>query len=827
MKDTTVLLCKIKKRSCFGFIWIVVNLSTCLMAESNEVGSPNATASLDTRYLPAAPRRFQGEINFNAVDSTAYWAPVIVPPKDAPNVLLIMTDDVGFGAPSTFGGSIPTPALDRVAAMGLRYTQFHSTALCSPTRAALITGRNHHSAHNGVIAEQATGFPGYTSIIGKETATIGEILKQNGYVTSWFGKNHNTPEWMGTQVGPFDNWPMGYGFQYFYGFFGGDTNQWEPNLFRNTTQIQPYIGKSGWNLTTAMADDAIHYIREINDLNPEQKFFIYYVPGGTHAPHHPTREWIEKFKGKFDHGWNVEREMILENQKRLGVIPQDAKMTPWPDVLKKWDDLSVEDKKLFARQAEVYAAYLAYTDHEIGRVIQAVEDAGKLDNTLIIYISGDNGSSPEGTLTGTPNEIAMFNGVEYTVDEQMKFYDEWGSNMTYPHMAVGWTWAFDTPFRWTKQIASHLGGIRQGMAMAWPKRIKDVGGIRTQFHHVIDITPTILEATGIPEPLMVNGTSQRPIEGVSMVYSWDKENAKAPSKRKTQYFEMFGNRSIYHDGWMASTTPAGPPWDVVIKLTPDVMNGYEWELYNLSEDATQFNNLAGEKPEKLQEMKEIFIREASKYDVFPLDNSAAARLIEPRPKLDAGRKVFEYSGDSIMIPHGAAPSLLNTSYVITVEVEIPKEGGEGMLVTQGGRFGGYGFYVLKGKPVFLWNMYDINRIRWEGEEVLTEGKHTLVFEFKYDGEGVGKGGVGILKVDGKEVGRREMDSTVPYILQWDETFDIALDSGTPVDDEDYQVPFAFTGKIKKVSVEPKAAEVAKKDQEAVKSKSKRNNAASE
>lgn len=797
------------------------------MAESNEVGSPNATASLDTRYLPAPPPEFQGEINFNAIDSTPYWAPAIVPKKDAPNILLIMTDDVGFGAPSTFGGTIPTPALDRVAAMGLRYTQFHSTALCSPTRAALITGRNHHTTHNGVIAEQATGYPGYNSVIGKETATIGEILKQNGYVTSWFGKNHNTPEWTATQVGPFDNWPVGYGFQYFYGFLGGDTSQWEPNLFRNTTPIQPYIGKPGWNLITAMADEAIHYIKEIKDLDPEQKFFIYYVPGGTHSPHHPTPEWIEKFKGKFDHGWNVQRDLIFENQKKLGVIPQNAKMTPWPDVLKKWDDLSAEDKKLFARQAEVYAAYLAYTDNEIGRVIQAVEDAGKLENTLIIYISGDNGSSPEGTLTGTPNEIAMFNGIEFTVEEQMKFYDIWGSDMTYPHMAVGWTWAFDTPFKWTKQIASHLGGIRQGMAMAWPKRIKDAGGIRTQFHHVIDITPTILEATGIPEPLMVNGTPQKPIEGVSMVYTWDKENVKVPSKRKTQYFEMFGNRSIYHDGWMASTTPAGPPWVVVNELTPDVMNGYAWELYNLNEDPTQFNNLADIMPDKLREMKEIFIIEAAKYNVFPLDNSAAARLIEPRPKLDAGRKVFEYSGDPIMIFHGAAPSLLNTSYTITVEVDIAKEGAEGMLVTQGGRFGGYGFYVLKGKPVFLWNMVDVNRIRWEGADALTPGKHTLVYDFKYDGPGVGKGGVGSLKVDGKEVARKKMESTLPYILQWDETFDIALDSGTPVDDNDYQVPFAFTGKINKVSVEPKPVDLSKGDQKIVKNKGKRNNAASE
>lgn len=798
-----------------------------LMALDTEVGSPNATVSLDTLYLPAPPPQFQGEVNFNSANSTPYWSPTIVPPKDAPNILLIMTDDVGFGAPSTFGGTIPTPALDRIAAMGLRYTQFHSTALCSPTRAALITGRNHHSAHSGVISEQSTGYPGYNSIIGKETATIGEILKQNGYVTSWFGKDHNTPDWMSTQIGPFDNWPIGYGFQYFYGFIGGDTSQWEPNLFRNTTPIQPYIGKPGWNLVTAMADEAIHYINEISDIDPQQKFFVYYVPGGTHAPHHPTPEWIAKFKGKFDHGWNAERERIFENQKKLGVIPQNARLTPWPDALPKWDTLSDEDKKLFAHQAEVYAAYLAYTDHEIGRVIQAVDDLGKLDNTLIIYISGDNGSSPEGTLTGTPNEIAMFNGIEFTVQEQMKFYDVWGSDMTYPHMAVGWTWAFDTPFKWTKQIASHLGGIRQGMVMSWPKRIKDTGGIRTQFHHVIDVVPTILEAIAIPEPLMVNGTPQKPIEGVSMVYTWDKENANLASKRNTQYFEMFGNRSIYHNGWMASTTPVGPPWVVVNNLTSDVMNGYNWELYNLNEDPTQFNDLAAKMPEKLQEMKEIFIWEAAKYNVFPLDNSAAERLIAPRPRVDAARTVYTYSGDPLMIPHGAAPSLLNTSYTITVDIDMPQEGAEGMLVTQGGRFGGYGFYILKGKPVFLWNMVDVNRIRWEGVDVLTPGKHTIAFDFKYDGPGLGKGGVGSLKVDGIEVANKKMDSTLPYILQWDETFDISLDTGTPVDDQDYQVPFAFTGKITKVTIEPKPADLSKEDQRTAESKGQRNNASSD
>jgi arylsulfatase A-like enzyme len=473
-------------------------------------GSPSATESIQGQVLPPPALPFGGEINLNAAQSKTWWPPRIVPPENAPNILLIMTDDVGFGAPSTFGGVIPTPALDRIADMGLRYTQFHSTALCSPTRAALITGRNHHSAGFGVIAEQSTGFPGYDSIIGKDTATIGQILKQNGYATSWFGKDHNTPDFQASQVGPFDQWPLGMGFEYFYGFVGGDTSQWQPNLFRNTTAIYPYVGKSGWNLTTAMADDAIHWIRQLDEIAPDKPFFVYYVPGGTHAPHHPTPEWIKTISDMhlFDQGWNALREQIFANQKKLGVIPQDAQLTPWPDdLLKRWDALTPDEKKLFIRQADVYAAYLAYTDHEIGRVIQAVENLGKLDDTLIIYISGDNGGSAEGTLIGTPNEVASFNGVNVPVADQLEhFYDVWGSDQTYPHIPVAWSWAFDTPFKWTKQIASHFGGTRQGVAIAWPNRIKDAGGIRNQFHHVIDIVPTILEVTGVEVPDMVDGS---------------------------------------------------------------------------------------------------------------------------------------------------------------------------------------------------------------------------------------------------------------------------------------------------------------------------------
>ena len=764
-------------------------------------GSPSATTTIDGKYLPPPPPKFGGEINLQASQSKPYWPPQVVPPQGAPNILLIMTDDQGYGVSGTFGGVIPTPSMDRIAKMGLRYTQFHSTALCSPTRAAIITGRNHHSVGFGIISEQSTGYPGYDSVIGVENATIGTILKQNGYATSWFGKNHNTPSYQYSAAGPYDQWPIGMGFDYFYGFMGGETDQWTPYLFQNTTQIFPWIGKPGYNLTTDLADEAIAHMKKLNASAPDKPFFVYYVPGGTHSPHQPTKEWIDKFKGKFDMGWNALREQIFANQKRLGVIPANTQLTPWPDDLKKWDTLTADEKRLFARQAEVFAAYAAYTDNEIGRVIQAVEDMGKLDNTLIIYISGDNGTSPEGTTVGTPNQMTAYNGIlDLPVAEQMKAYDAWGLPPTYPHMSVAWSWAFDTPFKWTKEVASHFGGTRQGMAIAWPNRIKDAGGIRTQFHHMIDIVPTLLEATGIPAPVMVDGIAQKPIEGVSMAYTFDKANANAPSTRTTQYFEMFANRAIYHDGWIAATTPPAPPWLLgTAKLPQDVINGYKWELYNLTEDYSEANDLAAKMPDKLREMQELFLVEAAKYNVFPLDNSVLPRIITPRPSATAGRNVFTYSGEMPGLPDSDAPSILNKSYTITADVEIPQGGAEGMLVTLGGRFGGYGFYLLKGKPVFLYNFLDLERFRWDGQQALAPGKHTLVFDFKYDGPGFGKGGTGVLRVDDKDVATRKVPHTIPFLMAIDETFDVGVDTRTPVDDKEYQVPFRFTGKLNKLT----------------------------
>ena len=771
-------------------------------------GAPSSTMSLDGKQLPPPAPAFGGVIKEEAKDSKPWWPPRVVPPKGAPNVLLIMTDDQGYGVSSTFGGVIPTPNMDKLAKVGLRYTQFHSTALCSPTRAAIITGRNHHSVGFGQIGEMATGYPGYDSIIGVDNATIGRILSDNGYATSWFGKNHNTPSFQYSAAGPFDQWPSGMGFQYFYGFMGGESDQWTPYLFRNHTPVYPWLGRKDYNLITDMADDAIKYMRDLNASAPEKPFLVYYVPGATHDPHHPKKEWVDKISRMhlFDQGWEKVREQIFANQKRLGVIPANTQLTPWPDVLPKWDSLSAVKKKIAIRQADVFAAYAAYADDEIGRVIKAVEDMGKLDNTIIIYIAGDNGTSAEGTLMGTPNWMTAANGIlELPEVEYLRYYESWGSDQTYPHMAVPWAWAFDTPFKWTKQIASHFGGTRQGMVISWPGHIDDQGAIRTQFHHVIDIVPTILEAAGIKAPEIVDGIKQKPIEGVSMAYTFSKANANAKTKRDTQYFEMFANRGIYHDGWYAATTPPVPPWDLGTKPLPPI-NEYKWELYNIADDYSQANDLAAKEPEKLKALQALFLAEAAKYQVLPLDNSVLPRLLTARPSATAGKTVFTYTGVNVDIPVGNAPSLLNRDYSITAEITIPKEGAEGMIATMGGRFGGYGLYLQKGKPVFVYNLLNLKRYRFEGGvgaddwlgKSLKAGKHTLVFEFKYDGPGLGKGGSGVLTVDGKALAKLKMEHTIPFLMALDESFDIGMDTRTPVD-ESYKLPFRFTGTIDKLT----------------------------
>ena len=783
---------------------------------TGEPGSPSATTTINGKQLPAPEPPFGGVIKDDALHSKAWWPPRVVPPKGSPNILLIMTDDAGFGVPSTFGGVVPTPTMDRIAQNGLRYNRIFSTALCSPTRAALITGRNHHSVGFGVIAEQATGFPGYDSIIGTDSATIGRILRDNGYATSWFGKDHNTPTYQASQVGPFTQWPTGMGFDYFYGFVGGDANQWGPNLFRNTTQIYPFEGKlpGTWNLITAMADDAIDWMYRIHQTDPDQPVFIYYVPGASHAPHQPMKEWVDKIHAMhlFDDGYEKLRARIFASQKKLGVIPQDEQLTPWPsDILTSWDKLTPDAKKLYIKQVEVFAAYVAYDDYEIGRVIQAFEDLGKLDNTLIIYQNGDNGTSAEGGPEGTFSEVAFFNGVRPSVDVQMKFYDVWGTEKTYNHMSAGWSWAFDSPFDWFKQNASRFGGTNQNMVISWPARIKDKGSLREQFMHDIDIVPTLLEVTGISAPEYVDGIKQKPIEGTSFAYTFDAKNANEPSHHKTQYFEMMGQWALYHDGWLLSTKVNRTPWDAFSPANPDPLNNQIFQLYDLTKNFNQSEDIAAQHPEKVKELQQKFVEEAKKYQVFPLDASVGARVASPRPSLTAGLSELVYTRPMTGVPQGDAPYLLDTSYTLTADITVPESGADGMIATSGGRFAGWGFYLLKGKPVFCWNMLDLEWIKWEGPEALTPGQHTVEFDFKYDGlgvgtmafnnfSGIGKGGAGTLKVDGKVVDTKRMEKTIPIILQWDESFDIGSDTITGINDADYKPPFPLTAKFNKLTI---------------------------
>lgn len=774
------------------------------------LGSPSATTTIPGNQLPAPDPKFGGVIKELAVESTPWWPPRVVPPKNAPNVLLILVDDAGYATSSTFGGVIPTPALDKLAANGLRYTAMHNTALCSPTRAALITGRNHHSVAYGMISELSTGFPGYDSAIPKDKATIGRILKDNGYSTSWFGKNHNTPSWVTTGAGPFDLWPSGYGFEYFYGFPVGETDQWAPYLYRDHTPIYPWVGKpeGSWNLITAMADEAIDWMRQLNATHPDKPFLLYYAPGATHSPHHPTKEWIDKISAMhlFDQGWEKLRETMFANQKRLGVIPPDAKLTPWPEEgtskLPRWDSLTPEQKKLYIKQAEVFAAYTAYNDYETGRVIAEIERQGKLDNTLIIWLHGDNGASAEGTLTGTFNTYTGYNGIpELPIEVNMAYYDKWGGPETAPHMSVAWAWAFDTPYKWTKQIASHFGGTRTGGVISWPARIKDKGGVRNQFHHVIDVVPTILEAAGIPAPEVVDGIPQKPIEGVSMVYTFDRANANAPTRRTTQYFELGGYRGIYHDGWYACTQVLLAPWQPQVGAKLPNMLEYPWELYDLTRDWTQFEDVAAKNPGKLKELQQVFMEEARKYEVFPLDNRGFERILQPRPSGSPGLTEFVYTSP-ISVALGAEPPYLGRSFTITADIVVPQGAAEGMLITQGGRFNGYGLYLLKGKPVFTYNALALRRFRWEGQQALAPGRRTVVFEFTYDGPGLGKGGTGLLKVDGVEVARLTIPHTTPIIQSFDEGLDVGFDTRSGVNDADYQLPFRFTGTINKVTFKP-------------------------
>jgi arylsulfatase len=771
-----------------------------LAVAQGQSGLPKATVQppVGGDVLPKPPQPFRGTIDLRAKDSKSDFPQPVKAPAGAPNILLVLLDDVGYGATSTFGGPCQTPTLTRLAEKGLKYNQFHTTALCSPTRAAIITGRNHHSVHTACIMEAGTGFPGYDTVMQKDTATVAEVLKQSGYGTAWFGKNHNVPDWQTSQAGPFDLWPTGLGFDHFYGFVGGDTNQWRPAVVEGTKPIEPYVGNPDYNFDYDIADQATKWIKMQKAVAPDKPFFCYYAPGATHAPHHPKKEWVEKYKGKFDQGWDKVREETFARQKQLGVIPADAKLTLRAPGVQAWDALSADEKKVFARFMEVYAGYLEQTDYNVGRVVKAIEDLGQLDNTLVIYVAGDNGASAEGSLQGLLNEMTFFNGVPEDIKEVLKHADDIGTWKTYNHYPVGWANAMCTPFQWTKQIASHYGGTRNGMVISWPKGIAARNELRTQWHHCIDLVPTILDVVGVPQPASVNGVTQKPIEGVSMKYTF--ADAKAPGTRKTQYFEMLGNQAIYHDGWVACTSPPVPPWSSA-GADVDVITGYKWELYAPT-DFSQADNLAEKMPQKVLEMRLLFYTECAKYNVLPLDNSKTTRL-DPaiRPSLTRGRTSFAFFEGQSRIPEGASPDIKNKSWSVTADVDV-KVDTSGMIVTQGGLFSGWALYLEKGKPVFHSNFCDVAHYEVAGKDALSAGKHVIKMDFAYDGGGIGKGGTATLSVDGREVARGRIEKTVPIRISLDEGFDVGEDSGTPVN-LSYDVPFKFTGKINKVTIDLK------------------------
>jgi arylsulfatase len=786
---------KISRRQLLG--------STSVLAASalaSTALSRSANAATDA-ILPRPEPPFQGKIERTLKGSVPDFPKGIEAPAGAPNVLLILTDDVGFGATSVFGGPIQTPNFQRVADSGLRYNMYHTTALCSPTRAALITGRNHHSVASGVITEFATGYPGYNSLVSNSTGSVGAVLRENGYNTSWFGKMHNVPDWMSSQAGPFDLWPTGLGFEHFYGFLGGDSDQWHPALYENTTPIEPYIGNPNYILDVDLADRAIAWMRMQHALAPNKPWLLYYATGTAHAPHHAPKNWIEKYKGQFDQGWDKVREETLARQKKLGVVPPNAQLTKRPEQIAAWDSLSADQKRLFARMMEVYAGALSHADYNIGRLLDAVEQSGQMDNTLIIFMMGDNGASAEGSLQGTTNEVAVnANGVKEDIPFLLSMIDELGGPRTYNHYPVGWAHAMDTPMQWTKQVASHFGGTRNGMVISWPARIKDKGGIRSQFCHVIDIVPTIYEAAKITPPEMLNGAKQKPLDGTSIVYTFD--NAGAPTQHTAQYFEMVGNRAIYKDGWMASTTPLRLPWiNTGSEPNPD---DFKWELYNINEDFSQANNLVDKHPDKLKELQDAFDVEARKYNVYPLDSTFAARA-DPaiRPSLTRGRNEFTYFPGMIRIPEGSSPDFKNKSWTAAAEVSVPQGGANGVLGTIGGRYGGWALLMMDGKPMFAYAMSNQpqHKYRAASDQVLSPGNHIIRVKFAYDGGGIGKGATATLLVDEKQVAEVKIPQTIGVRFSLDETFDIGQDTGTPVLEEyESRMPFPFSGTLAKFVV---------------------------
>jgi arylsulfatase len=755
----------------------------------------DAPPAADGTQLPKPDPAFTGKIAPSYNDSTPNYPQPVKAPKGSPNVLLILLDDVGFGMCSTFGGPVPTPHLQRLADDGLKYTRFHTTALCSPTRAALLTGRNHHSCGTGVIIEMGTGYPGYTGIIPRSTALVSEVLRDNGYATGMFGKWHNTPEPDISPAGPFDRWPTGLGFDYFYGFNQGETHQYYPVIYRNTTWVpQPKTPGQGYHFTADMTDEAIAWTRNVRAADPHKPWFNYFSTSGVHAPHHPPQGWREKYKGRFDHGWDKQRELTHAKQLEMGIIPNGTKLTPRPKEIPAWDAQPAEARKVYARLMENYAAYMAYTDHEVGRLVESLRQSGELDNTLVLYVVGDNGASPEGGLEGTFSELASLMGIQLGLKSTIDRLDEIGGPTSEPHVPVGWAWAMDAPFQWTKQVASHFGGTRNPMVVHWPQGIKGKGETRAQFHHVIDVVPTILEACKIPEPKVVNGIPQKPVEGVSMVYSFDDPAAKG--RRTTQYFEMKTNRAIYHDGWTACCR-VGTPIDRGAG-TDDFLTA-PWELYHVEQDFSQADDLAAKRPERLEELQALFTEEAKKYGVFPLDPRFSERM-DPKLRV-AGEPPtrWTYYGNTVWLPEPVGPQLFPRGHTVTAELVIPKGGAEGVVACAGAFSAGWSLYVKDGKPNFRYTFFEIADVNVPGTVPLPEGKVTLKTEFTPDGS---KGGGGSLRlfVDGKPAGEGTLKrSTFRHGL---EPFEVGRDSITPIDPA-YQDKgtFPFTGTIEKVTFE--------------------------
>jgi arylsulfatase len=718
-------------------------------------------------------------------------------PAGAPNVLIVLIDDMGFGQPSAFGGPIQMPTAERLARGGLRYNQFHTTALCSPTRAALLTGRNHHMCNMGSITETATSFPGQTGKRPDSVAPLAEMLRLNGFATAAFGKSHETAAWEVSLSGPTNRWPTRSGFDKFYGFIGGEANQWAPTIYEGMNQVEP-PKRPDYHFLTDMTDQAIAWVQGVKALTPDKPFLIYYAPGATHAPHHVPKEWIARYKGKFDQGWDKLREETLARQKALGVVPPDTRLAPKPTAIKDWDKLSADERKLFARQMEVFAGYGEFADHEAGRLIQAIGDLGQLENTLIFYVLGDNGASAEGGMNGLFNEMTYFNAVHEKVEDILKHYDELGGPMSYGHYAAGWAVAGDTPFTWTKQVAANYGGTRNGMVVHWPRGIRARDEVRSQWHHVIDVAPTILEAAGLPEPKTVNGTPQIPIEGVSLAYTFD--DARGKDRHTTQYFEIFCNRAIYHDGWLAGTVHR-LPWEAQPRAT---LENDEWELYDTRTDFSLARNAAAQNPDKLKELQELFLKEAARNSVLPLDDRTLERMnaaMVGRPDLMAGRTSLTVFDGMTGMTENVFINLKNRSHTITADVQIPEGGAEGVILCQAGRFGGWSLYLKGGKPVYIYNFLNLRRYTVAAPEAVPSGKAVIRFEFAYEGPRPGAGGTGTIVVNGKKVAEGRIDQTQGFAFSADEGADVGQDAGTPVTDDYKERDNRFTGKIDRVTVE--------------------------